>query len=702
MTTTPTAETAPSTTKSSHKNETTTNNSDNTEDTSTSTTTTSPQEIARQHQQAMDRLDRNLYQQPSCIRAVEIPLTAKDASLVQHMKEQEQEPQDTTNDRLNMNEACSKAWTHRNFPIWASRGHVDVTGWQDLLRLGYNTTTTAATTKTSSSSTSTTKDTAVNNLWDPVTARKHNVRLCRPSHDTWGIGKVVFLFCDDFLQNKFVFPYYQHIQNVLLPPILNVLGIDESQIVRLLAASLPPGVTIPTHFDTGAWVPHTHRVHIPILVQDPSRIVFTCGLSNDDDTDTNNHDKETSKTIRGMERIDCTPGHVFEINNQCLHAVSNCDTDHRVHLILDYMDKSTINTPQWPCPRTVQLQPGEVVWQTRRSVDRQVDQGRRPTPTYFVLGAQKAGTTSLYEYLNQHPLVIRARRRETHCLDWRWNDKLKTPKAQRDWCHKFYYAEELERHPSCLTGDSTPSYLLDSRRVIPRLQSVFCRHYDQAQPWQETDGIRFFVLLRNPIRRAESHYAMVTSKDGSPAQLKTRGSEWRDKSMSQVILDELKELNACGLIPYFDVATGTVDQTVFDDFSGSDAENQAWDRYLATLPLNTGSYGLLTRGLYELNLRPWFAAFAPSRFLILHLESMTGNLPDTMSRVWDHLNLPPFDIEDETPQNQRSYQPSLSEEWTAYLHRFYAPHNRRLQRVLMDIKRSCDGNWTCAAWDNTN
>jgi hypothetical protein len=28
----------------------------------------------------------------------------------------------------------------------------------------------------------------------------------------------------------------------------------------------------------------------------------------------------------------------------------------------------------------------------------------------------------MYEYLTQHPLVLRAKRRETHYLDWRWRD----------------------------------------------------------------------------------------------------------------------------------------------------------------------------------------------------------------------------------------------------------------------------------------
>ena len=224
-----------------------------------------------------------------------------------------------------------------------------------------------------------------------------------------------------------------------------MLNIAPTRIVRLLLAALPPGVTIPIHHDSGEWVKQTHRIHVPVIVTDPTKILFTCG-----------------PTSNNMQRVNCIPGHVFEMNNQAKHAVSNCGTDHRVHLIMDYVD----DVPRVP---NIQLAPGERLIQTRRSVDRLSDKGRRPTPSYMILGAQKAGTTSLYEYMVQHPLVIRAQRRETHCLDWRWNNFTPNVTQQRDHCLNFYKTKELQLAPSCLTGDSTPSYLLDSRRVIPRL-----------------------------------------------------------------------------------------------------------------------------------------------------------------------------------------------------------------------------------------
>jgi hypothetical protein len=40
----------------------------------------------------------------------------------------------------------------------------------------------------------------------------------------------------------------------------------------------------------------------------------------------------------------------------------------------------------------------------------------------------------MYEYLCQHPLVLRARRRETHYLDWRWRKDCSSDREHLDTC----------------------------------------------------------------------------------------------------------------------------------------------------------------------------------------------------------------------------------------------------------------------------
>ena len=388
----------------------------------------------------------------------------------------------------------------------------------------------------------------------------------------------------------------------------------------MLLASMPPDMTIPFHHDTGEWVNKTHRVHVPVIT-DHTKVLFRCGGGSEGQ----------------MKRVKCDEGRVFEMNNQAKHAVSNHWDSYRVHLILDYVDEG------FKVNERVRLGKGEELVQTRRSIDRKKDYGKRETPSYLIIGAQKAGTTSMYEYINQHPLSVKGRRRETHFFDWRWQDNLKTKKEQKEFYDKFFFANELKQVrgersgakgcivgwagragyrrlalplerlrsglvivasllllltpsvvasllpllsplsqcPSCLTGDSTPSYLLHSDIVIPRVKDV-C-------PW-----VKLIVMLRNPIDRALSHYRMVTSDDGTDAQKKIRGMAWRGLTFEQVIEMEMVEMEKKGLM-------------------GEDAGEQEWEGYIKGLPMGTGSHSLLGRGIYYLQLKAWMKEFEKDR-----------------------------------------------------------------------------------------
>jgi hypothetical protein len=283
-------------------------------------------------------------------------------------------------------------------------------------------------------------------------------------------------------------------------------------------------------------------------------------------------------------------------------------------------------------------------------------------PFFMILGTQKGGTTSLYAYSVQHPLVVRAKRKETHCFDWGWNDTLLTTQERRAHCSKFYDVKKLECHPSCITGDATPSYLLDSLRVIPRLKQVF--------PWR----MKFLAILRDPVQRAYSHYAMVTHKGRGP-------TEWHSLTIRDVVLKDLYIMQDCGLLPYWNIERGEMDQDLFDKFVCSEEENKAWNVYLQQIPLNIGSHSIVSRGLYELNLRPWFANFDKEDFLILNLDDMERNASRTMQKVWQHLQLPPYQLKDKTAKNTQSYS-EMESDIEQYLRRFYEPHNRRLAVIL--------------------
>lgn len=538
-----------------------------------------------------------------------------------------------------------------------------------------------------------------------------NVRMVRPAHDAWGINKIVFNFCDDFLQKVLDFPWGKdHIWRDLLCSVYKAAGIDGSKVVRCLLARLPPGVTIPVHHDTGYWVKHTHRLHMAIETH--KDVEFRVGPTRDN-----------------MQKYLFDEGRIVELNNQAMHSVDNkTSAVYRVHLIFDYVDA-------FPITRRYQLEPGERLLQTRRSIDlasevqaaaaaaaqlttasKGADASREKHPAFIIIGAQKCGTTSLYEYICQHPLVLKGKRRETHYFDWRFNHSIgeipaqftsvcsnlpdpdgtadsdngssmsesvevkcmmraddvqeqeqKQPQTKelaypgyqeliqkhRDYYMNFYEAAGLHKHLSLVTGESTPSYLLHSDIVIPRMLAV-C-------PWAKV-----VVMLRNPVERAYSQYQMCIDPTGTPQQMLVRGeSAYKNRSFEAVIREEIAELQRLNITPRCD----------YDTFRA---------HVLEKAPMNHGGHSLVARGLYVLQLRRWGELWPTNQLRVLSIAEIRGGkdqIQHTMNGIFEYLSLPPHDIVDAAVKNSRKYDP-IPPTACQLLEDFYAAYNEELFNFL--------------------
>lgn len=415
-------------------------------------------------------------------------------------------------------------------------------------------------------------------MWEDE-KQQGNVKIHRPAHDAWGIKKIVFTFCDDFLLKVFDLPWSQAEEwRCHLLPIYSALGIKENQVVRSLLASMPPGMSIPVHHDTGYWVKHTHRCHVAI-VTDTYEVDFFCG--------------STNETLRKMS---FSEGRLIELNNSAKHAVTNKMKDTwRIHLILDYVDEHPVNR--------YLLAPGDKLNQTRRSIDLAKDQGSRPAPSFIIIGAQKSGTTSLYELMCQHPLVIKGGRRETHCFDWRWDEALKTVEEQKAHYMKFFNTEALFKYPSLLTGESTPSYLLHSDIVIPRFLAV-------------SPLAKVLVMLRNPVDRAYSQYQMCLDPKGTPEQIKVRGmSAYAGRTFEDIIKEEIEEISFFGITA---------------ESSSADFKNL----FLSTRAnIKHGGHSIIARGLYVLQLQPWLDVLKPDQLLVLSIGELKSEKSDVQRYI---------------------------------------------------------------------
>lgn len=185
-------------------------------------------------------------------------------------------------------------------------------------------------------------------IWEDEN-QEGNVQLKRPAHDAWGIKKIVFTFCDDFIMKVLDLPWSRDEEwKSLLTPIYEAIGIDQSRVIRSLFARMPPQMEIPVHHDTGYWVKHGHRIHVsntlvyklindlylisallyaqvPIITSD-EEVDFFVGPSDDK-----------------LKKYLFSEGSIVELNNQAKHKVKNNMKDTwRVHLIFDYVDEHPV------------------------------------------------------------------------------------------------------------------------------------------------------------------------------------------------------------------------------------------------------------------------------------------------------------------------------------------------------------------------
>jgi hypothetical protein len=108
-------------------------------------------------------------------------------------------------------------------------------------------------------------------------------------------------------------------------------------------------------------------------------------------------------------------------------------------------------------------------------------------PNLFVIGAAKAGTTALYDYLAQHPRVFLSRVKEPMFFSRDENYA-----RGLDWYEETYF-EGAEGYP--VRTEATPHYLYWSAKVAPRIKEVYGER-----------PINFIVSFRDPVSRAYSWY----------------------------------------------------------------------------------------------------------------------------------------------------------------------------------------------------
>lgn len=106
--------------------------------------------------------------------------------------------------------------------------------------------------------------------------------------------------------------------------------------------------------------------------------------------------------------------------------------------------------------------------------------GFRELPDVLIIGAMKGGTTSLYNYLIQHPEIGSGKNKEIRFFDDNYHKGL-------DW-----YRSQFPLKSKKVTLEATPRYMF---------QNDALRRIKRALPRG-----KFIAVLREPVERAYSHY----------------------------------------------------------------------------------------------------------------------------------------------------------------------------------------------------
>ena len=253
----------------------------------------------------------------------------------------------------------------------------------------------------------------------------------------------------------------------------------------------------------------------------------------------------------------------------------------------------------------------------------------RVLPDFVIIGAQKCGTTSLYDFVTRHPDVAPARVKEVNHFTFRDRIEFITwdkPAEEQETFGTNWYRSNFPtvlsrrlhriRHGrNLVTGEATTAYL-----PYPGVPERMVRLLPDA---------KIIVMLRNPVDRAYSAYHFYRQY-------------------------------------YYE--TRTFEDAIAQEMNGTET------RYTRTY---------LVHGRYADHLERWFTHYPRERFLVLVNTELRSDPEMTMSRVWKFLGLRAHSFGRDAPPdlNVGSYAP-MQAKTRSLLESYYAPHDARLVELL--------------------
>ena len=255
----------------------------------------------------------------------------------------------------------------------------------------------------------------------------------------------------------------------------------------------------------------------------------------------------------------------------------------------------------------------------------------RQLPDFIIIGAGRAGTTALYSYLIQHPLIAAASTdnnesvADLHFFEYIISNNIQWYKSH----FPILFSKSNKHKNSFITGEYTSTYMYHPD-VPKRIFNLLPK-------------IKLIVILRNPIDKAYSTY-----------QQQFRFGEYTT-SFEDTINAEFRRID------------------LNKDFPELNSNNYDFENFVAQ--------NIIRHGIYADYLETWLKIFDRKQILILNSDDLKKSTKETLRRVFNFLNVSDYDIKDTSQVNVGKY-PTINKITRKKLIEFFKPHNQRLNKLL--------------------
>jgi hypothetical protein len=256
---------------------------------------------------------------------------------------------------------------------------------------------------------------------------------------------------------------------------------------------------------------------------------------------------------------------------------------------------------------------------------------RRLLPDFIVIGAQRAGTTSFFNYLCQHPEVHPSFPKEVHYFSNNFQKGLSWYRSHFPLASSKVKSEEVDGR-KFITGEATPYYL--------------CHPHAPLRAFQVVPKALLIVLLRDPVERAYSHYHHEVRMGAETLSFE----DALDKEDERLQHETQKMV-----------------------------ENEQYRSF------NHQHFSYLSRGIYLEQIQAWRKHFSPESMLILTSEGFYSEPSKAINQVTDQLGLSGWQLKDTKKYNSSPY-PEMDARTRKRLVEYYQPYNEKLFEYLnMDL-----------------